>query len=117
VSGAIGGRAMEFLPEPQEVEVYRGQDWVAGSMLGWRRESDGSCRAMVRLTEGRIEKTAWADLEQVRLRVSPSAPGRHRAPSEGGRHRAPIDYGREMWAEPDDMRTRPLLVQAAARSV
>jgi hypothetical protein len=105
------------MPEPQEVEVYRGQDWVAGSMLGWRRESDRSCRVMVRLTEGRVEKTAWADLEQVRLRVSPSASGRHRAPSEAGRHRAPSEDGREMWAGPDDTRTRPLLVQAAARSV
>jgi len=60
-------RAIVFMSEPQDVEVYRGGDWVLGSMVGWRHEDDSSCWAMVRLTEGRTEKTAWADLEHVRL--------------------------------------------------
>jgi hypothetical protein len=56
-------------------------------MLGWRYESDRSCRVMVRLTEDRGDKTAWAaDLEQDR-----------------------------MWAEPEDERERAD-APAAARS-
>ena len=58
---------MEYLPEPQEVEVYRAQSWVLGSMVGWWHRSDDSCRVLVRLTEGHTEKTVWAELEHVRL--------------------------------------------------
>ena len=59
--------AIEYLPQPQEVEVYRAQRWVLGLMVGWWQRSDDSCRALVRIVEGGTEKTAWAELEHVRL--------------------------------------------------
>jgi hypothetical protein len=61
------GRALEFIGQPQDVEVHRGGCWVPGSMVGWRREDGSSCRVMVRVTEGAVKKTAWADLHDVRL--------------------------------------------------
>ena len=60
------GRALEFMSRPQDVRVHRGGTWVPGSMVGWRREED-SCRVMVRVAEGGVEKTAWADLHDLRL--------------------------------------------------
>lgn len=66
VSAVASQRAIVFMPQPQDVEVFRGLAWVPGSMVGWRHE-DSSCRVLVRVTEGLVEKTAWADLEQVRL--------------------------------------------------
>jgi len=61
------GRALEFMSQPQDVEVLRGGNWVLGLMVGWRQEEGSSCRVMVRVTEEGAEKTAWADLHDVRL--------------------------------------------------
>jgi hypothetical protein len=55
------------MSRPQDVEVNRAGHWVHGSMVGWRREEGSSCRVMVRVTERGVEKTAWADLADVRL--------------------------------------------------
>ena len=61
------GRALEFMSQPQDVEVLRGGNWVLGWMVGWRQEEGSSCRVMVRVTERGAAKTAWADLHDVRL--------------------------------------------------
>src|SRR5215218_4938264 len=61
------GRALEFMSQPPDVEVLRGGNWVLGWMVGWRQEEGSSCRVMVRVTERGAEKTAWADLHDVRL--------------------------------------------------
>jgi hypothetical protein len=61
------GRALEFMSQPQDVEVLRGGNWVLGWMVGWRQEEGSSCRVMVRVAERGAEKTAWADLHDVRL--------------------------------------------------
>src|SRR5215207_4612243 len=61
------GRALEFKSQPQDVEVLRGGNWVLGRMVGWRQEEGSSCRVMVRVSEHGAEKTAWADLHDVRL--------------------------------------------------
>jgi hypothetical protein len=74
------GRALQFMQEPQDVEVYRGGDWVLGSMIGWRREEGCSCRIMVRLAERGEEKTAWADLQDVRLPEDDAFPGTQSLP-------------------------------------
>jgi hypothetical protein len=86
------GRALEFMQQPQDVEVHRGGNWVLGSMIGWRREADSSCRIMVRLTEEGEEKTAWADLQDVRLAErgtcppTQSLPFLPRLPQESAEH-------------------------------
>jgi hypothetical protein len=67
VSDGTLGRALEFMSKPKDVEVNRGGHWVHGSMVGWRQEEGDSCRVMVRVTEQGVEKTAWADLSDVRL--------------------------------------------------
>jgi hypothetical protein len=67
MSQSSTSRAIEYLAEPREVEVYRAQTWVLGSMVGWCHESADSCRVLVRVTEGRTEKTVWSELEHVRL--------------------------------------------------
>jgi len=67
VSETTSDRAMVFMHEPQDVEIFRGGHWVLGCMLGWRHEAGSSCWAMVRVTEGGLVQTAWADLEDVRL--------------------------------------------------
>ncbi len=74
------GRALQFMQEPQDVEVYRSGGWVFGSMIGWRREEGSSCRIMVRLTERGEEKTAWADLQDVRLAEDGAFPGTQSLP-------------------------------------
>jgi hypothetical protein len=43
-------------------------------MVGWRQEEGSSCRVMVRVTEAGVEKTAWADLHDVRLAEHRSHP-------------------------------------------
>jgi hypothetical protein len=63
----VRGRALQFMSQPQDVQVHRGGTWVPGAMVGWRQEEDSCCRVMVRVTEGGVEKTAWADLHDVRL--------------------------------------------------
>ena len=68
------GRALEFMGQPQDVEVHRGGRWVLGSMIGWRQEEGSSCRVMVRVTEGGAERTAWAALHDVRLAEHHSYP-------------------------------------------
>jgi hypothetical protein len=60
-------RAAVFTNAPQDVEVYRSSGWQPGSMLGWRHEADGSCRAWVRLAARGADDTAWIDLADVRL--------------------------------------------------
>jgi hypothetical protein len=67
VSETTLGRALEFVGQPHDVEVHRGGRWVLGSMVGWRQEEGSSCRVMVRVTEGGLERTAWAALQDVRL--------------------------------------------------
>ena len=67
MSDSTLGRALEFMSKPKDVEVNRDGYWVHGSMVGWRQEEGGSCRVMVRVTERGMEKTAWADLADVRL--------------------------------------------------
>jgi hypothetical protein len=74
VSETTLGRALEFMGEPQDVEVHRGGHWVLGLMVGWRQEEGSSCRIMVRITEGGVERTAWADLHDVRLAEHRSYP-------------------------------------------
>jgi len=61
------GPALQFMRNPQDVEVHRGGSWVAGSMIGWRQEEGTTCRLMLRLVENGVEKTVWADLCDVRL--------------------------------------------------
>jgi len=61
------GRALEFMSQPPDVEVLRDGNWVLGWMVGWRQEEGSSCRVMVRVNERGDEKTAWADLHDVRL--------------------------------------------------
>ena len=68
------GRALEFMRQPQAVEVHRSGRWVFGSMVGWRQEEGGSCRVMVRVAESGVERTAWADLHDVRLAEHHSYP-------------------------------------------
>jgi hypothetical protein len=74
VSETTLGRALEFMKQPQDVEVHRGGCWVAGVMVGWRQEEGSSCRVMVRIAEGGVERTAWADLHDVRLAEHHSYP-------------------------------------------
>jgi hypothetical protein len=120
VSETTLDRALEFMSQPHEVEVHRDGNWVSGAMVGWRQEEDRYCRVMVRVTEGGVEKTAWADLRDVRLaedRDSPpteSLPFLPRLPEGGagqisttakdvrpgtGRHRTPAEVGHERTAE------------------
>jgi hypothetical protein len=67
VSESTLGRALEFMREPQDVEVRRDGRWVLASMVGWRQEEGSSCRVMIRIAERGVEKTAWAELSDVRL--------------------------------------------------
>ena len=110
VSETTLGRALEFMRKPQDVEVQRGADWILGSMIGWRQEDGSSCRVMVRVTERGVERTAWADLHDVRLPeqhgfpqyaiapAPPTAPERTDGPDDAvgdegrkGRSRGPRD--------------------------
>jgi len=59
-------RAAVFTSRPQDVEVYHGGSWVAGSMLGWRHDADGGCQVSVRLDAGGDEPI-WTGLECLRL--------------------------------------------------
>ena len=61
------GRALEFMRQPQDVDVYSSGQWVSASLIGWRQEQGSSCRLMVRISQGGREKTAWAELQDVRL--------------------------------------------------
>jgi len=90
VSKTMDDRAMVFIGEPQDVDVYRADGWVSGSLLGWRHDDGGSCRLMVRLAVDSMDAVAWADLENVRLpkrrlvgASGPSGVGRHRAADSG----------------------------------
>jgi hypothetical protein len=67
VSESTLGRALEFMRKPQDVEVHRDGRWVLASMVGWRQEEGSTCRVMVRIHERGVEKTAWAELSDVRL--------------------------------------------------
>ena len=68
------GHALVFMRQPQDVEVHRGGNWALGSMVGWRQEDGSSCRVMIRVSEAGVEKTAWADLHDVRLPAHRSCP-------------------------------------------
>ncbi|SFK50683.1 hypothetical protein SAMN04488085_10252 [Geodermatophilus ruber] len=75
----MGSRAAVFTQRPQDVEVYVDGVWRLGSMLGWRHEGGGVCRAWVRVTADGVERTAWTDLvdlrlPQRRLTVAPESP-------------------------------------------
>jgi hypothetical protein len=122
VSETTLGPALEFMRQPHDVDVYRGGYWVPGTMVGWRQEGGSSCRVMVRVTEGGAEKTAWADLQDVRLaehhdsppteslpflprlpegrtqHVTSSTPGNRTADDVrpgSGRHRGPAESGHD----------------------
>ena len=117
------GRALEFMRTPQDVEVRRGGDWVLGSMIGWRQEEAGSCRVMVRVTEEGADRTAWADLRDVRLPERRSSPPTESLPllprlppgrgeqviTSGTRAAAPAQRPAASWteAEPTRLMTLP----------
>lgn len=67
VSGVGQSRAAVFSSRPQDVEVYQEGAWRAGSLLGWRHESDGSCQVWVRTGVGRAERASWTALDLLRL--------------------------------------------------
>jgi hypothetical protein len=105
-------------------------------MVGWRHE-ERSCRVLVRVTEGVVDKTAWAELEQVRLpeeaQPRPADPGtvlltlavgraggsasgsraRHEAPTAPER---PADLGRPGRAQRRRAAARREAVEAALTS-
>jgi hypothetical protein len=58
-------RAAVFTSSPHDVELFRAGRWEGGSMLGWRHERDGSCRAWVR--PAGADDAVWIDLSDVRL--------------------------------------------------
>jgi hypothetical protein len=60
-------RAAVFTSSSQDVEIYRAGAWWSGSLLGWRHESDGSCRMWVRAVVAGVERTEWTGLGDVRL--------------------------------------------------
>jgi hypothetical protein len=74
------GRPLEFMRNPQDVEVHRGGGWVSGSMIGWRQEERTSCRLMLRVVENGVEKTVWADLSDVRLAEHDGSPATESLP-------------------------------------
>lgn len=67
---------MTFLRRPKPVEVFHGDRWWIGALLGWRHDADGTCWMRVTaLVEG-YKRTAWVGLETVRLPLPPARPGR-----------------------------------------
>jgi hypothetical protein len=105
VSDTDAGPALVFLERPQDVEVDRGEGWVVGSMVGWRQEDGSTCRVMIRVVERGAERTAWADLHDVRLPEHRSCPPTESLPlvpqlplgrteeSETGRHHVAVARG------------------------
>jgi hypothetical protein len=93
-----------FGSQPQDVEVYHGGAWLAGSMLGWRHDADGGCQAWVRLDEGGDEPI-WTGLEALRL------PERHLAVAPEPASEAVVDLAVARRARPlrDPSSTGPVI--------
>ncbi len=72
---------MTFLRRPKPVEVLHRGSWWIGALLGWRHDADGTCWLRVTaLVEG-YKRTAWVDLETVRLPLPPALPDRPAPPA------------------------------------
>jgi hypothetical protein len=71
-----------FLAGPQPVEVHHRDAWLAGALLGWRHDADGTCRLRVSAVVDGYKRTAWVALDTVRLPEPP--PGRLVRPVDRG---------------------------------
>ncbi len=62
---------MTFLGRPKPVEVRHRDRWHIGVLLGWRHDADGTCWLRVSALVDGYKRTAWVELDTVRLPVPP----------------------------------------------
>lgn len=69
--------------EPLAVEFVLNGEWCPATLVGWRHEADGSCRARIQFVIGGLRRASWMELGDLRLpepQVSWSAPEPRRSP-------------------------------------
>ena len=65
---------MTWLGRPKPVEVQHRDHWYIGALLGWRHDADGTCRLRVTALVDGYKRTAWVELDTVRLPLPPARP-------------------------------------------
>ncbi|SEO92374.1 hypothetical protein SAMN05660991_02417 [Trujillonella endophytica] len=65
---------MTWLGRPKPVEVHHRDRWHIGALLGWRHDADGTCRLRVTALVDGYKRTAWVELDTVRLPLPPARP-------------------------------------------